>query len=136
MVVVALSALWRRVWCYRRCVFHCLCNFPVNLNGYSIGPQARAFNDNIINARKCSLILTKILYIINQVSPRAYMSSLSPLFSHCEQGTSFNSTEATETFFAITKLWQSKDVTLRRLVYLAVKEMATMANDVIIVTSR
>ena len=47
-----------------------------------------------------------------------------------------NATEATETFFAITKLWQSKDVTLRRLVYLAVKEMAKIADDVIIVTSR
>lgn len=68
-----------------------------------------------------------------------------------------NSTEATETFFAITKLFQSKDVsgrsvvfevagsvhfppflqvTLRRLVYLAIKEMATIADDVIIVTSR
>ena len=44
-----------------------------------------------------------------------------------------NATEATETFFAITKLWQSKDVTLRRLVYLAVKEMAKIADDVIIV---
>ena len=47
-----------------------------------------------------------------------------------------NSTEATEVFFATTKLFQSKDVSLRRLVYLAIKEMSTIANDVIIVTSR
>ena len=47
-----------------------------------------------------------------------------------------NSTEATETFFATTKLFQSKDVSLRRLVYLAIKEMAKIADDVIIVTSR
>ena len=52
------------------------------------------------------------------------------------QGTPLNSTEATETFFAVTKLFQSKDVTLRRLVYLAIREMATIADDVIIVTSR
>lgn len=45
-------------------------------------------------------------------------------------------TEATETFFTITKLFQSNDITLRRLVYLAIKEMSTISNDVIIVTSR
>ena len=47
-----------------------------------------------------------------------------------------NSTEATEVFFATTKLFQSKDVSLRRLVYLAIKEMSKIADDVIIVTSR
>jgi coatomer protein complex subunit gamma len=44
-------------------------------------------------------------------------------------------TEATEAFFAVTKLWQSKDTTLRRLVYLAIKELCDKADDVIIVTS-
>ena len=47
-----------------------------------------------------------------------------------------NSTEATEVFFATTKLFQSNDVSLRRLVYLAIKEMSKIADDVIIVTSR
>ena len=36
----------------------------------------------------------------------------------------------------MTKLFQSKDVILRRLVYLAIKELSTIADDVIIVTSR
>ena len=44
-------------------------------------------------------------------------------------------TEATEAFFAMTKLFQSKDVVLRRLVYLAIKELSDIADDVIIVTS-
>ena len=35
----------------------------------------------------------------------------------------------------MTKLFQSKDVTLRRLVYLGIKELAGVADDVIIVTS-
>ena len=61
------------------------------------------------------------------------MSYLS--FGILSQGTQLNSTEATETFFAVTKLFQSKDVTLRRLVYLAIKEMSRIADDVIIVTS-
>ncbi|XP_065910406.1 coatomer subunit gamma-2-like isoform X1 [Dysidea avara] len=78
--------------------------------------EARTFNNNNINARKCAVVLTKILYLINQ-------------------GANFTTTEATETFFAITKLFQSKDVTLRRLVYLAIKVMSSIADDVIIVTS-
>ena len=35
----------------------------------------------------------------------------------------------------MTKLFQSQDLTLRRLVYLAIKEMSKIADDVIIVTS-
>ena len=35
----------------------------------------------------------------------------------------------------MTKLFQSKDVLLRRMLYLCIKEMANIANDVIIVTS-
>jgi coatomer protein complex subunit gamma len=78
--------------------------------------ETRIFNDNVINARKCATVLTKVLCILNQ-------------------GVTMNSTEATEVFFATTKLFQSKDVSLRRLVYLAIKEMSTIADDVIIVTS-
>ena len=44
-------------------------------------------------------------------------------------------TEATEAFFAMTKLFQSKDVVLRRMVYLGIKDLSTIAEDVIIVTS-
>jgi len=51
------------------------------------------------------------------------------------QGVPLGQTEATETFFAMTKLFQSKDMSLRRIMYLAIKEMSTVANDVIIVTS-
>lgn len=43
--------------------------------------------------------------------------------------------EATEVFFAMTKLFQSRDVILRRLVYLGIKELSLVADDVIIVTS-
>lgn len=35
----------------------------------------------------------------------------------------------------MTKLFQCKDVVLRRMVYLGIKELATIAADVIIVTS-
>lgn len=78
--------------------------------------ESRSFNDTPINTRKCIHILAKVLYLMNQ-------------------GTHFGTTEATETFFAMTKLFQSKDVNLRRMCYLAIKELANVAEDVIIVTS-
>ncbi|XP_065829385.1 coatomer subunit gamma-2-like [Oscarella lobularis] len=78
--------------------------------------EARTFNETPINARKCCLTLTKILYVINQ-------------------GENISAAEATQAFFAMTKLFQSHDVTLRRMCYLTIKEMATLADDVIIVTS-
>lgn len=78
--------------------------------------ESRNFNETPINTRKCIQILSKLLYLMNQ-------------------GTHFGTTEATETFFAMTKLFQSKDVTLRRMCYLAIKELANVAEDVIIVTS-
>lgn len=78
--------------------------------------EARLFNETPINPRKCAHILTKILYLINQ-------------------GEHMGATEATEAFFAMTKLFQSNDPTLRRMCYLTIKEMATISEDVIIVTS-
>ncbi|KAH0630154.1 hypothetical protein JD844_012830 [Phrynosoma platyrhinos] len=78
--------------------------------------EARVFNETPINPRKCAHILTKILYLINQ-------------------GEHLGVTEATESFFAMTKLFQSNDPTLRRMCYLTIKEMSSLSEDVIIVTS-
>ncbi|CAF0838958.1 unnamed protein product [Brachionus calyciflorus] len=87
-----------------------------NLEKASVLQETRTFNETPINAKKCCLILTKILYMINQ-------------------GEHLAPTEATQAFFAMTKLFQCKDVMLRRMLYLCIKEMANIANDVIIVTS-
>ncbi|CAO2603065.1 Coatomer subunit gamma-2, partial [Lemmus lemmus] len=78
--------------------------------------EARIFNETPINPRRCLHILTKILYLLNQGEP-------------------FGTVEATEAFFAMTRLFQSNDQTLRRMCYLTIKEMATISEDVIIVTS-
>jgi len=78
--------------------------------------EARYFNETPVNARKCALILTKILYLLNQ-------------------GETFSTQEATDAFFNITKLFQSKDVTLRRLVYIGIKELSNIAENVYVVTS-
>ncbi|KJE93213.1 coatomer subunit gamma-2 [Capsaspora owczarzaki ATCC 30864] len=76
----------------------------------------QAFNETTINPRRCNLVLNKLLFLLYSGEP-------------------LGTTEATETFFAITKLFQCKNITIRRLVYLAIKELAKVANDVIIVTS-
>ena len=82
----------------------------------SVLQEARSFNETPVNPRKCTHILAKILYLLNQ-------------------GETVGTTEATECFFAITKLFQCKDPVLRRRVYLGIKSLATIAEDVIIVTS-
>lgn len=87
-----------------------------NIEKTSVLQEARYFNETPVNHRKCTLILTKILYLINQ-------------------GEVLSTQEATEAFFAMTKLFQSKDVILRRMVYLGIKELSSIADDVIIVTS-
>ncbi|CAF1248777.1 unnamed protein product, partial [Adineta steineri] len=62
-------------------------------------------------------------------------TSSKALLPRSSVGEQLGQTEATETFFAMTKLFQSKDMMLRRMIYLSIKEMSTVANDVIIVTS-
>ena len=55
--------------------------------------DARIFHESPIIPRRCALILTRILYLIHQ-------------------GEVFNAKEATDLFFAVTKLFQSPDVCL------------------------
>ncbi|CAN7068977.1 unnamed protein product [Brassica oleracea var. botrytis] len=78
--------------------------------------EARVFNDAQVDPRRCSQVITKLLYLLNQ-------------------GESFTKVEATEVFFSVTKLFQSKDTGLRRMVYLIIKELSPSSDEVIIVTS-
>ncbi|XP_030525099.1 coatomer subunit gamma isoform X2 [Rhodamnia argentea] len=78
--------------------------------------EARVFNDPQLDPRRCSQVITKLLYLLNQ-------------------GETFTKVEATEVFFAVTKLFQSRDIGLRRMVYLMIKELSPCADEVIIVTS-
>ncbi|VEL13089.1 unnamed protein product [Protopolystoma xenopodis] len=77
---------------------------------------ARTFNEAPLNPRRCIRILTKILVILSR-------------------GEKLTKNEATDTFFAMTKLFQSNHQNLRRMVYLVIKELSSLADDVIIVTS-
>ncbi|KAG9509598.1 Coatomer subunit gamma, partial [Fragariocoptes setiger] len=78
--------------------------------------EARQFNQTSVDVRKCSFIMTKIIYIIMQ-------------------GERLSQEEATDTFFNMTKLFQSRDTTLRRLVYIGIKELSKQAENVYVVTS-
>ncbi|KAJ3266575.1 coatomer subunit gamma [Chytriomyces hyalinus] len=78
--------------------------------------EARVFNETPISPRKCRATITKILYLI-------YQSEV------------LQTKEATETFFSLTKLFQNQDTSLRQAVYLLIKELSTVAEDVIMVTA-
>lgn len=83
--------------------------------------ECRCFSDQEVvtnNPRKCATLITKLLHIVTQGEP-------------------LSRTEITEVFFGVTKLFQSPDPYLRRMMYLFIKEVAETCNpdDVIIVTS-
>jgi coatomer subunit gamma len=83
--------------------------------------ECRVFHDAAVvtqNPRKCCLLITKMLFLL-------------------VKGDVFTSTELQDVFFGVTKLFQSDDVNLRRMMYLFIKEIAETCdpNDVIIVTS-
>ena len=83
--------------------------------------EARIFHDpNAVreSPRKCCTVIAQLLHLQNTGQ---YLSSV----------------EATDVFFGVTKLFMSDDASLRRMVYLFIKDVAETCNpdDVIIVTS-
>ena len=78
--------------------------------------EARVFNEYPVVPKKCRLVLARIVYLLYQ-------------------GQTLSEKEATDTFFSITKLFQNPDQSLRQMVYLVIKELSTISNDVIMVTS-
>ena len=82
---------------------------------YSPMCAARLFNYSPISPRKCRILLTKIALL---------------LFT----GESFPPNEATDLFFGISKLFQNRDPSLRQMMYLVFKELASSASDVIMMT--
>uniref|UniRef100_I2CP15 Gamma-coat protein n=2 Tax=Nannochloropsis gaditana TaxID=72520 RepID=I2CP15_NANGC len=92
-----------------------------DLEKASVLQECRVFHDaNIVtqDPRLCCQLITKLLHILSQ-------------------GEQLTSVETTTVFFGVTKLFQSHNSNLRRMMYLFIKEMAEACNpdDVIIVTS-
>lgn len=78
--------------------------------------ECRIFNDIQLDTARCAQVLVRLLYLVGQ-------------------GDHLSSEEATIVFFSVTKLFQANEPSLRRLVYLAIKELAHTAEEVIIVTN-
>ena len=74
------------------------------------------FNASPVNAKKCRQLLAKLLRLIYN-------------------GESFPAQESTTLFFSISKLFQHKDQSLRQLVYLTIKELSSISDDILMVTS-
>lgn len=73
------------------------------------------FNASPIQSKKCHTLLAKLIHLLST-------------------GETYPAAEATSLFFSITKLFQHKDPALRQMVYLAIKELSGIAEDVIMVT--
>lgn len=74
------------------------------------------FNALPVNPRKCRQLLARLLRLLYH-------------------GDAFEEKQATELYFSISKLFQSKDELLRQLTYLAVKELLHTASNVMMLTS-
>ncbi|KAK0723787.1 putative coatomer gamma-2 subunit [Apiosordaria backusii] len=88
----------------------------VKIDRTQVFQEARLFNTSPIQPRRCRILLTKIGLLLYT-------------------GEKFPSTEATTLFFGISKLFQNKDASLRQMVHLIIKELASSADDIIMVTS-
>lgn len=87
-----------------------------NLQKSSVLHESKVFNSSPLDTRQCCDVLTKMLYLLHQ-------------------GESLSAEEATGLFFGVTKLFQSKDATLRRLIFLAISELAQKEDQAFIVIS-
>lgn len=92
-----------------------------NLEKAAVLQEARCFHDPTAvreSPRKCCTVIAQLLHLT-------------------DTGQYLNSAEATEVFFGVTKLFMSDDASLRRMVYLFIKDVAETCDpdDVIIVTS-
>lgn len=76
----------------------------------------RAFNSSPVDAKKSRVLIARLLRL---------------LYS----GETFPKQEATTLFFSISKLFQHKDSSLRQIVYLVIKELSAISDDVLMVTS-
>lgn len=74
------------------------------------------FNALPVNAKKCRHLLAELLRLIYH-------------------GEVFPAAESTTLFFSILKLFQHRDVALRQIVYLAIKELSATSQDILMVTS-
>lgn len=74
------------------------------------------FNESPVNPKRCRVLISRLLRLL-------------------AQGETFPTTEATTLFFSISKLFQHPNDSLRQMVYLAIKELCSISDDVLMATS-
>lgn len=93
---------------------------PQNLDKGLLLQETRIFSETPLQMPRCRALLTKLAYL---------------LVCRPSSGGDLTRAEATGLFFALTKLFQSSDLVLRRMVYFLMKELLGRADDVIIIIS-
>jgi coatomer protein complex subunit gamma len=76
----------------------------------------QACNASPIQAKKCRRLLSRLLRLFYA-------------------GEIFPSTESTNLFFSISKLFHNDDPALRQIAYLAIKELCAVSNDILMITA-
>ncbi len=76
----------------------------------------RAFGASPIKAKKCRKLLSQLVHLLYN-------------------GETFNKTEATNLFFSVSKLFHNNDPSLRQMAYLAIKELCSMSDDILMITA-
>ncbi|CCD22758.1 coatomer subunit gamma NDAI_0A06030 [Naumovozyma dairenensis CBS 421] len=74
------------------------------------------FNESPVNAKRCRILISRLLRLL-------------------ANGETFPENEATTLFFSISKLFQHKNDSLRQSVYVAIKELSKISEDVLMATS-
>lgn len=101
------------------------------LDSSSLMLDSRVFNETPLSTKKCALTLIKLFYLLYHELPL-----IPPSLANQESNSlTMGDLEATEIFFAVSKVFQSRDQYLRRLAYLAIKELSKMNINVLIVIS-
>ena len=100
----------------------------------SVFQEARVFNETPVSPRKCRVRLNTLLSHPEKLKAFTQIL-LTKIIYLLYVGETFGTQEATTLFFGVTKLFQHKDPALRQMVYLVIKELANVAEDVIMVTS-
>lgn len=88
---------------------------PFAADKSSVVQEAQCFSATPVDALKCSKLITKIIYLITQ-------------------GEEFTPQETTDIFFGCSKLFQSNNARLRRLVFLIIKCLQPSEMEIFMVT--
>ena len=87
-----------------------------NINKTTLVLDSRVFNETPLSSKRCHSVLSKLLFILYN-------------------GETFNTNDATTIFFSVIKTFQSKELALRRLMYVVIKEISCFAQDIMMATS-